>query len=72
MATTPHDKMRDSTKRKYLAIQADYKTLYAEGLRNKIIIGRLMAKYFIEHEVTIWRILGTEVEPPEEQAAEAA
>lgn len=55
--------MRETTIKKYTAIQARYKELYdVSRLRHDDVIKKLMDEFFIAHEVTIWRILRTDLD----------
>lgn len=64
--------MRLGTKKKYLAIQAEYNKLYREGYRTDVIVPKLMEQFFVEHQETIYRIIRTDVKIPEEQECETA
>jgi hypothetical protein len=57
--TTP---VRPATYKKYKAIQTRFKTLYEEQrIRYDDVLEQLMREYFIDHQVTMMRILNTEL-----------
>lgn len=59
-----HQPQRPSTRAKYLSIQKRMDELYnTHRLRYDDCIQKIMQEYFIEHQVTVMRILGTKVTP---------
>jgi hypothetical protein len=55
--------MRPGTVKKYRAIQERFRHLYdVERLRYDDCIDRIMEEYFIEHRVTVSRIMTTDVD----------
>jgi len=60
-----HQPQRLTTIKKYLAIQRRYKELYnKERLRRDDVMKKLMEEFFIQNEVTIYRIIATTVKEP--------
>lgn len=60
-----HNPQRPTTIRKYIAIQKRMDILYnTKRLRYDDCIETIMREFFIEHEVTVRRILATEVTEP--------
>jgi hypothetical protein len=54
--------MRDTTIRKYRAIQERYKELYhVQQLRGDVVMSKLQEEFFIAEINTIYRILNTEI-----------
>ena len=59
--------MRDTTIRKYRAIQSRYRQLYHEQkIRSDYSVEMIMDEFYIAQSTTVYRILGTELpdKPP--------